>query len=122
MNKRDIYLNLLLIFSITGWIILLMLFAGKIDPHEGSVSLIIAFGAAALFYILYLGIPEYSENNNNNTIMTEQEAKGIMDNGFAEIKPIIESMTSLLMEAYKKGIDVGMKLGKHFTVKEKSHD
>ena len=54
--------------------------------------------------------------------MTEQEAKGIMDNGFAEIKPIIESMTSLLMEAYKKGVDVGMKLGKHFTVKEKSHD
>ena len=64
MNKRDIYLNLLLIFSITGWIILLMLFAGKIDPHEGSTSLIIAFGAAAIFYILYLGIPEYSENNN----------------------------------------------------------
>lgn len=61
MNKRDIYLNLLLIFRITGWIILLMVFAGKIDPHEGSVSLIIAFGAADFFYILYLIISEYSE-------------------------------------------------------------
>ena len=50
--------------------------------------------------------------------MTEQEVREKIDNGFDEVKPIVEKMTHLIMDAYEKGITVGMELGKNFTVKE----
>lgn len=50
--------------------------------------------------------------------MTEQEARSIMDNGFDKVKPIVDKMTTLLMDAYQQGFLTGMEIGKHFTIKE----
>lgn len=50
--------------------------------------------------------------------MTQEELKDKMSKGFADMKPIIDQITNLLMDAYEKGLEVGMELGKHFTIKE----
>ena len=50
--------------------------------------------------------------------MTEAEVKGIMGDSFGQVKPIIEKMTHLIMDAYQKGFLTGMEIGKHFTSKQ----
>ena len=50
--------------------------------------------------------------------MTEDEIKDIVSKGSDELKPMIKEMTRLLMEAYQKGISVGLELGSMVIIKE----
>ena len=48
--------------------------------------------------------------------MTEQELREKLRNSANEMKPIVEQMTHILMDAYEKGVFVGIEIGKNFTI------
>lgn len=43
--------------------------------------------------------------------MTENEVRQKLSESFDEMNPIIVKMTNLIMDAYEKGFEVGMKVG-----------
>ena len=47
--------------------------------------------------------------------MTEEELKIKLDESFKSVKPIVEQVTHLIMDAYEKGFDSGLEVGKALT-------
>ena len=44
--------------------------------------------------------------------MTENDLKNMLDNSLNDVKPIIEKMTHLIMDAYEIGFNSGLEIGK----------
>ena len=44
-------------------------------------------------------------------MMTVEEIKQMMEDGFGDVTPLVKDMTHLLMDVYERGFKAGLKIG-----------